>query len=102
MIGHHALQLCALRSHLLLEVLDHGGLALDAVVGRGVGMFLGSWASGRIVDAFSQGSAAHDWQRIWMVPAAGAAAVLILFAFFFRGADSQTETIAAAPATVER
>src|SRR5437762_1558650 len=73
-----------------------------AFVTLGVGMFLGSWASGRIVDAFSQGSAAHDWQRIWMVPAAGAAAVLILFAFFFRGADSQTETIAAAPATVER
>ena len=73
-----------------------------AFVTLGVGMFLGSWASGRIVDAFTQGSAAHDWQRIWMVPAAGAAAVLILFAFFFRGADSQTETIAAAPATVER
>ncbi len=73
-----------------------------AFVTLGVGMFLGSWASGRIVDAFSQGSAAHDWQRIWMAPAAGAAAVLILFAFFFRGADSQTETIAAAPATVER
>jgi nucleoside transporter len=73
-----------------------------AFVTLGVGMFLGSWASGRIVDAFSQGPAVHDWQRIWMVPAAGAAAVLILFAFFFRGADSQTETIAAAPATVER
>ncbi|PYR04089.1 MAG: MFS transporter [Acidobacteria bacterium] len=73
-----------------------------AFVTLGVGMFLGSWASGRIVDAFTQGSAAHDWQRIWMVPAAGAAAVLILFAFFFRGADSQTETIAALPATVER
>ncbi|PYR29212.1 MAG: MFS transporter [Acidobacteria bacterium] len=71
-----------------------------AFVTLGVGMFLGSWASGRIVDAFTQGSAAHDWQRIWMVPAAGAAAVLILFAFFFRGADSQTETIAALPATV--
>ena len=40
-----------------------------AFVTLGVGMFLGSWASGRIVDAFSQGSAAHDWQRIWMAPA---------------------------------
>jgi nucleoside transporter len=73
-----------------------------AFVTLGVGMFIGSWASGRIVDAFSQGSAAHDWERIWMVPAAGAAAVLFLFALFFHAADSRSETIAATPATVER
>jgi len=65
-------------------------------------MFLGSWASGRIVDVFSQGPGAHEWERIWMVPAAGAAAVLILFALFFHAADSRSETIAATPATVER
>jgi hypothetical protein len=65
-------------------------------------MFIGSWASGRIVDAFSQGPGAHAWERIWMVPAAGAAAVLVLFALFFRASDSQTETIAARAATAER
>jgi nucleoside transporter len=73
-----------------------------AFVTLGVGMFLGSWASGRIVDVFSQGPGAHEWERIWMVPAAGAAAVLILFALFFHVADSRSETIAATPATVER
>ena len=73
-----------------------------AFVTLGVGMFLGSWASGRIVDVFSQGPGAHEWERIWMVPAAGAAAVLILFALFFHAADSRSETIAATPATVER
>src|SRR5438552_10846951 len=53
----------------------------------GVGMFIGSWLSGKVVDAFSLGIAAetrHMWNRIWLVPAAGASAVLVLFAVFFR------------------
>jgi nucleoside transporter len=64
---------------------------LIAFVTLGVGMFIGSWLSGRVVDAFSVGApggaAAHAWDRIWLVPAAGAAAVLVLFALFFRSAD---------------
>jgi nucleoside transporter len=52
----------------------------------GVGMFIGAWASGRVVDAFRV-TAGHAWDRIWLVPAAGAAAVLILFAFLFRSVD---------------
>jgi len=54
-----------------------------AFVTLGVGMFIGSWASGRVVDAFRVGSG-HDWNRIWLAPAAGAAIVLVLFALFFR------------------
>ena len=54
-----------------------------AFVTLGVGMFIGSWASGRVVDAFQAGSG-HDWNRIWLAPAAGAAIVLVLFALFFR------------------
>src|SRR2546422_1115554 len=53
----------------------------------GVGMFIGSWLSGKVVDAFSvaAGSETHHlWDRIWLVPATGAAAVLVLFAVFFR------------------
>jgi nucleoside transporter len=53
----------------------------------GVGMLIGSWLSGRVVDRYAttlSGAVAHDWHRIWLVPAAGAAAVLILFALFFR------------------
>jgi len=53
----------------------------------GVGMLIGSWLSGKVVDAFSLGIAAetrHMWNRIWLVPAAGASAVLVLFAVFFR------------------
>src|SRR4029450_1511896 len=44
----------------------------------GVGMFIGAWASGRVVDAFRV-TGGHAWDQIWLVPAAGAAAVLFLF-----------------------
>jgi nucleoside transporter len=57
-----------------------------AFVTLGVGMLIGSWLSGWVVDYFSAPSAVpkHMWDRIWLVPAAGAAAVLLLFAVFFR------------------
>jgi MFS family permease len=55
-----------------------------AFVTLGVGMLIGSWVSGRVVDAFRVGSSGHAWDRIWLVPAAGAGAVLVLFALFFR------------------
>ena len=61
-----------------------------AFVTLGVGMFIGSWASGRVVDAFRVG-AGHDWHGIWLVPAAGAAAVLVLFALFFRSSETERE-----------
>ncbi|MGH6693387.1 MAG: nucleoside permease, partial [Gammaproteobacteria bacterium] len=50
---------------------------LIAFVTLGVGMFIGSWASGRVVDAYSLTGGGHAWDRIWLVPAAGAAAVLV-------------------------
>jgi len=57
-----------------------------AFVTLGVGMFIGSLISGRVVDAYlvPGPSPGHAWERIWVVPATGAAAVLLLFAFFFR------------------
>jgi len=56
---------------------------LIAFVTLGVGMFIGSWASGRVVDAYAT-AGGHDWSRIWLVPSAGALAVLLLFAALFR------------------
>ncbi len=63
----------------------------------GVGMFIGSLLSGRVVDLYQTvGSpGAHAWDRIWLVPAAWAALVLVLFALFFTSRRSPT----AAPAT---
>src|SRR5687767_14373517 len=54
-----------------------------AFVTMGAGYFIGAIVSGRVVDAYTTGSA-HEWTSIWLVPAVGALAVLILFAALFR------------------
>ena len=53
-------------------------------VTNGVGYFIGAFVSGRIVDANLRGDGSHDWLAIWMVPAAGAAVIFVLFAIAFR------------------
>jgi nucleoside transporter len=59
----------------------------------GVGMLIGSWLSGRVVDAYAlPAGAGHDWQTIWLVPAAMAGVVLALFALFFRSTE-KAETV---------
>ena len=58
---------------------------LIAFVTLGVGMFIGSWLSGTVVDAFALPDG-HQWQQIWLVPAGWALAVLALFAVAFRTA----------------
>ena len=61
----------------------------------GVGMLIGSWLSGLVVDAYAitrDGAVVgHDWLHIWLVPAAGAAIVLALFALFFRSPGAARE-----------
>jgi nucleoside transporter len=51
-------------------------------VTNGVGYFIGAFVSGRVVDAYVT-SGGHDWRSIWMIPSAGAAAVLLVFALSF-------------------
>ena len=66
---------------------------LIAFVTLGFGMLIGSWMSGRVVDAFSVNAPiGHDWHRIWLVPAGGAAAVLMLFALFFRDSAKTSQS----------
>jgi nucleoside transporter len=60
----------------------------------GVGMFIGAWASGRVVDAFRV-TGGHAWDQIWLVPAAGAAAVLVLFTVLFRAAEAEGRSASA-------
>lgn len=59
-----------------------------AFITLGVGLYIGSWASGKVVDAYAitgaNGSVTHNWRAIWTVPAAGALVILIVFAFLFR------------------
>ncbi|MCL4160419.1 UNVERIFIED_CONTAM: hypothetical protein GTU68_058646 [Idotea baltica] len=50
----------------------------------GVGMFIGTWASGKVVDLYTIGEQAHNWTQIWMIPAVFAVGVLVLFGLFFK------------------
>jgi nucleoside transporter len=64
------------------------------LVTYGVGMLIGAWASGPIVDLYARGGGAavagaasgvvHDWRAIWLWPAAMAVGIVLLFALFFR------------------
>ena len=54
----------------------------------GVGNFVGSTLAGKSQGAHTlaqpQGAIAHDWHGIWIWPAWGAVAVLVIFVIFFR------------------
>ncbi|HEX7069439.1 MAG TPA: nucleoside permease [Rhodothermales bacterium] len=61
-----------------------------AFVTLGVGMFVGSYLSGWVVDRYSEPvgqTVIHHWTPIWLIPAAGAAVVLVLFAVMFQYRD---------------
>jgi nucleoside transporter len=49
----------------------------------GVGMLIGFWAAGQISEAYTV-DGVHDWGRIWIIPAAFAAAVFLLFSLSFK------------------
>ena len=52
-------------------------------VTNGVGYFIGAFISGAVVDAYAV-PGGHDWRGVWLVPAAGAALILLVFAASFR------------------
>jgi nucleoside transporter len=56
-----------------------------AFVTLGLGLFVGSIVSGRVVDRYAtpDSTIGHDWGTIWLIPAAMAGAVMILFALLF-------------------
>jgi nucleoside transporter len=63
---------------------------------NGVGYFIGAFVSGNIVGAHATSPTQHDWPAIWMVPAIGAAAILVIFALAFRpSAEGVSASVAA-------
>ncbi len=62
----------------------------------GVGNFVGSTLAGRSQASHAlpvpRGAIAHDWHGIWIHPAWGAVAVLILFVIFFRDPARESNT----------
>jgi nucleoside transporter len=53
-------------------------------VTNGLGYFIGAYVSGQVVDAYRLADGAHDWHRIWLVPAAAAGVIMVVFALLFR------------------
>jgi nucleoside transporter len=56
---------------------------LHAIVTLGAGMFVGSWLSGIVAQKYTHGTT-HDWQPIWLIPAAMGAVLVIVFALLFK------------------
>ncbi|MBM3457896.1 MAG: MFS transporter [Armatimonadetes bacterium] len=53
----------------------------------GVGAFVGTLLAGQVMSRYELapgGALLHDWSQIWLLPALGAAAVLVVFAACFR------------------
>jgi nucleoside transporter len=50
----------------------------------GVGMLIGSYISGPIVDSWKISATTHNWTSIWLIPGGIAAVVLIVFLLFFK------------------
>jgi nucleoside transporter len=54
----------------------------------GVGAFVGTTLAGQVLAMYtftdSSGAIRHQWQKIWIAPALGATAVLLIFIAFFR------------------
>jgi nucleoside transporter len=66
----------------------------------GVGAFVGTYLAGEVMGRNALASPvnglAHDWKNIWLTPAWGAAAVLVIFLIFFREPTRKTEAVATA------
>lgn len=68
---------------------------LHAFVTLGAGMFIGSWLSGIVCDRYKTGSGAaavHEWETIWLIPAALSAVLVVLFAFLFKDREPKEST----------
>ncbi|MBK0381007.1 nucleoside permease [Mucilaginibacter segetis] len=50
----------------------------------GVGMLIGSYISGPIVENWKTSATTHNWQTIWLIPAGISAVVLLVFIIFFK------------------
>ncbi|WP_439557143.1 MFS transporter [Dyadobacter sp.] len=56
---------------------------LISIATYGIGMGIGSWLAGLVADMYTV-EGVKNWTSIWMVPAAIAAVVLVLFVLFFK------------------
>ena len=50
----------------------------------GVGMLIGFWVAGKISDQYTLTDGTHNWEVIWLIPAAFALGVMVLFMLIFK------------------
>ena len=55
----------------------------------GVGMYIGFYMSGLIVDKYQLADGTHNWHTIWLIPCAFAAGIALLFVLLFKN-DKKT------------
>jgi nucleoside transporter len=83
------------------QALRAAAQGLITFITYGIGMFIGSWICGRVVDAYASSSAAgeavHNWRAIWMVPAIASGVVLLFFGLGFSNKDRESAAPAALP-----
>ena len=65
------------------EKIKNSAQGLFTFATYGLGMFIGTWVSGFVAEQYQTGNT-HNWQSIWLVPAAIAGAVLLYFIIFFK------------------
>ncbi|MFT3700779.1 MAG: nucleoside permease [Agriterribacter sp.] len=66
------------------EKIKNAAQGLFTFATYGVGMLIGTWISGTVVDKYKISDGVHDWMKIWFVPVYIAAAVLVYFILLFR------------------
>ena len=70
------------------EKIKNSAQGLITLATYGIGMGIGSKLSGIVLDEYTMTDAAgvitHNWNGVWMIPAAIAAVVLMLFIIFFK------------------
>jgi nucleoside transporter len=69
------------------------------LVTYGVGMLIGAWVSGPVVDRYARtvgDAVVHDWKGIWLWPAAMAFVVIVIFALLFKDEKGTPEVVAKA------
>jgi MFS family permease len=70
---------------------------LISLITYGLGMFVGSWLSGAVVEHFAgatvDGSVLYQWRPIWIFSAAASAVVLVVFLFTFHDTDTHEPQI---------
>jgi len=79
---------------------------LITLITYGVGMLVGAWLSGVVVDKYAttlpDGSTAHNWHAIWIVAAGLSLVVLVLFTAVFKdNEDDADSTLSTTPLVVE-